>query len=155
MDALWHTIAMALGTTISLRHKTGQDLSRALRPVLVDVHEFAGRAALDAAMTRRLAIVAEELLINLLEHAIPTADSGEIACSLKLEWREDTLFLALEDDSVRFDPRRVTLLELPNADRGGGVGLALVKAFATIDDYVSADGINCLTLRMNPRPDSD
>lgn len=123
--------------------------------MLVDVHHFAGQVALDAAMTRRLAIVAEELLVNLLEHAIPTSASGEIAVSLRLEWREDTLFLALEDDSVRFDPRRVTLLELPNAVRGGGVGLALVKAFATIDDYASADGRNCLTLRMNSRADED
>lgn len=146
---------MALGTTISLRHKAGGELSRALRPALVEVHEFAGRAALDAAMTRRLAIVAEELLVNLLEHAIPANPNGEIAVALKLDWRDDTLFLALEDDSVRFDPRRVTLLELPNAERGGGVGLALVKAFATIDDYASADGRNCLTLRMNPRRDDD
>ena len=43
---------------------------------------------------------------------------------------------------------------MPNAERGGGVGLALVKAFAQIESYVSEGGLNRLTLRMNPRRDS-
>ena len=145
---------MAARTTISLNHRAEDDLSRALRPALVEVHEFAARIALDAAMTRRLVIVAEELLINLLEHGTESAPSGEISATLQIDHAVDDLALALEDDGAPFDPRGVGPVDLPNAERGGGVGLALVKAFAQIEDYVTERGRNCLTLRMNPRRDS-
>lgn len=145
---------MAARTTISLNHRADADLSRALRPALVEVHEFAAAIALDAAMTRRLAIVAEELLVNLLEHGAESAPGGEINATLRLDHADDGLALLLEDDGAPFDPRGMGPVDMPNAERGGGVGLALVKAFAQIESYVSEGGLNRLTLRMNPRRDS-
>lgn len=144
---------MASGTTISLCHRAGDDLSRALRPALVAVHEYAARIALDAAMTRRLAIVAEELMINLLEHGSAAAGREQLNATLRLDRTDDGLVLALEDDGAPFDPRGAGPVEMPNAERGGGVGLALVKAFAQIDDYATENGQNRLILRMNPRRD--
>ena len=144
---------MASGTTISLCHRAGDDLARALRPALVAVHEYAGRIALDAAMTTRLAIVAEELLTNLLEYGADAAPEGELHVNLRLDQGEAGLGLVLEDDGAPFDPRGVGPIDMPNAERGGGVGLALVKAFAQIDDYASEGGLNRLSLRMNPRRD--
>ncbi|GAC1408134.1 MAG: hypothetical protein NVSMB69_09170 [Novosphingobium sp.] len=144
---------MGSGTTISLCHRAGDDLSRSLRPALVEVHEFAGRIALDAAMTRRLAIVAEELLVNLLEHGGESAQGGELSASLRLEDTDRGLTLSLEDDGAPFDPRAVGPADMPNPERGGGVGLALVKAFAQIEGYASDGGRNRLWLRMNPRRD--
>ena len=144
---------MAARTTVSLNHRAEDDLSRALRPALVEVHEFAARIALDAAMTRQLVIVAEELMVNLLEHGAESAPGGEINATLRLDHSDDGLALVLEDDGAPFDPRGVGSVDMPNAERGGGVGLALVKAFAQIDDYVSEGGVNRLTLRMNPRRD--
>ena len=142
---------MASGTTISLCHRAGDDLSRALRPALVAVHEYAAQIALDAAMTRRLAIVAEELMINLLEHGAAMAGCTELNATLRLDQAGDGVVMVLEDDGAPFDPRGAGQVELPNAERGGGVGLALVKAFAQIDDYVTERGCNRLTLRMNSR----
>ena len=142
---------MALGTTISLSRRAGEDPSRVLRPALVAVLEFAGRAAYDAAMARRLAIVAEELLVNLLEHGIAAVEGGDLEITLRLDQTDEALVLALEDDGLAFDPRDVAPVDMPNAERGGGVGLALVKAFATIEDYASEAGCNRLTLTMNPR----
>ena len=142
---------MGSGTTISLCHQAGEDLSRTLRTALVEVHEFAGRIAIDAAMTRRLAIVAEELLVNLLEHGAESALGGALNASLRLDQTAEGLALTLEDDGVAFDPRGVGPVAMPNPERGGGVGLALVKAFAQIEGYTSEDGLNRLTLRMNPR----
>ena len=144
---------MGSGTTISLCHRAGEDLSRSLRPALVEVHEFAGRIALDAAMTRRLAIVAEELLVNLLEHSGESARGGELNASLRLDEKARGLSLTLEDDGAPFDPRDTGAVDMPNLDRGGGVGLALVKAFAQIEGYTSVGGRNRLSLRMNPRRD--
>jgi anti-sigma regulatory factor (Ser/Thr protein kinase) len=145
---------MASGTTISLCHRAGDDLSGVLRPALVEVHEFAARILLDAAMTRRLAIVAEELLINLLEHGAELASGRDLNVSLRMDEAADGLALSLEDDGVPFDPRAVGPFDLPNPERGGGVGLALVKAFAQIEGYASKDGLNRLTLRMSPRRDA-
>ena len=145
---------MAARTTVSLNHRAEDDLSRALRPALVEVHEFAARIALDAAMTRRLVIVAEELLVNLLEHGAEAAPGGEINATLRIDHADDGLALLLEDDGAPFDPRDVGPVDMPNPERGGGVGLALVKAFAQIDGYSSLGGLNRLTLHMNPRRDS-
>jgi anti-sigma regulatory factor (Ser/Thr protein kinase) len=152
---LWHITGMASGTTISLCHRAGDDLSRALRPALVEVHEFAGRIALDAAMTRRLAIVAEELLVNLLEHGASSGPSGALNAALQIDQTPERLELMLEDDGPSFDPRGAEPADMPNMDRGGGVGLALVKAFAQIDSYASAGGVNRLCLRMNRRREDD
>ncbi len=144
---------MGSGTTISLCHQAGDNLSRSLRPALVEVHEFAGRIALDAAMTRRLVIVVEELLVNLLEHSGESAGGGQLSASLRLDETARGLVLRLEDDGVPFDPRGAGAVDMPNQDRGGGVGLALVKAFAQIESYTTKSGLNRLTLRMNPRRD--
>jgi serine/threonine-protein kinase RsbW len=144
---------MGSGTTISLCHRAGDDLSHGLRPALVAVHEFAGRIALDAAMTRRLAIVAEELLVNLLEHSGESVDGGELNASLRIDDAAEGLTLTLEDDGIPFDPRDSGAVDMPNLDRGGGVGLALVKAFAQIESYGTSDGVNRLALTMNPRRD--
>lgn len=142
---------MASGTTISLCHRPGDNPSRVLRMALDAVREYATRVALDAAMTRQLTIVAEELMINLLEHGAAADGCARINVTLRLDLADEALVLVLEDNGTPFDPRSVAPVDLPNAERGGGVGLALVKAFARIDDYVTENGRNRLTLQMNSR----
>lgn len=135
-------------TTVSLVLGPDRDTSEAIRPALVAVHEFAGHLGLDTAMAMRLAIVAEEALMNLADHA---------ACEVPLEltlrlWREDggsaAVRIAVEDDGPPFDPRGVAAIDGPNPERGGGVGLALIRAWAEILDYRSQGGRNRLDLRM-------
>lgn len=136
---------MVSGTTISHCHKSGQELSDALVAATNAVESFAGAEGLDRIAARRLAIIVEEIVANLLDHA---AHDRDIAFNLSLDRGESGALVTLEDDSDPFDPRTVPLAEAPNPDRGGGVGLALVAAWADIVSYDSAGGWNRLVLQQ-------
>jgi anti-sigma regulatory factor (Ser/Thr protein kinase) len=118
--------------------------------MLAAAFEFAGQQALRAKLTRRLAIIVEEIVTNVLCHAGADRD---IALTLRLDQTAAGLFVSLEHDGSPFDPRLAPLPELPNPDRGGGVGLALVKAWAEIVGYDCQGRHNRLVLRLHPCPD--
>jgi serine/threonine-protein kinase RsbW len=136
---------MVSGTTISHCRKSGHDPCEALAAAQAGVDDFAGVQGLDRVAARRLAIIVEEVVANLLDHA---AHDRDIAFGLSLERNEGTVLITLEDDSDAFDPRTVPIAETPNPDRGGGVGLTLVAAWADIVSYDSAGGRNRLILRQ-------
>ena len=136
---------MVSGTTISHCHKSGHELSEALVAATDAVDSFADAEGLDKITARRLAIIVEEVVANLLDHA---AHGRDIAFHLSLDRGESGTLITLEDDSDPFDPRTVPIAETPNPERGGGVGLALVTAWADIVSYDSAGGRNRLILRQ-------
>lgn len=136
---------MVSGTTISHCHKAGRELSDALLAATGAVEAFAGTAELDRVTARRLAIIVEEIVANILDHA---AHGRDIAFTLSLHPDEGGPLVTLEDDSDAFDPRSVAPAEAPNPDRGGGVGLALVAAWADIVSYDSTGGRNRLVLQQ-------
>jgi anti-sigma regulatory factor (Ser/Thr protein kinase) len=136
---------MVSGTTISHRHTAGQPLSVALAPALAAATGFASQAGLDPIARHRLAIVVEELIANLGDHA---ARGRDFAFTLALEHAASGLWLVLEDDCPAFDPRHAAPIEMPNAERGGGGGLALVRAWCEIVTYDSDAAGNWLTLRF-------
>jgi anti-sigma regulatory factor (Ser/Thr protein kinase) len=136
---------MVSGTTISHCHKSGHELSQALVAATGAVDTFAYAEGLDRIAARRLAIIVEEIVANLLDHA---AHDRDIAFDLSLDRSESGTLVTLEDDSDAFDPRTVPIAEAPNPDRGGGVGLTLVTAWADIVSYDSAGGRNRLILRQ-------
>jgi len=136
---------MVSGTTISHCHRSGQELSDALVAATNAVETFAGEQELDRITARRLAIIVEEIVANLLDHAVHDRD---IAFNLSLRRGESGLLVTLEDDSDPFDPRSVAPAEMPNSERGGGVGLTLVAAWADIISYDSAGGWNRLVLQQ-------
>ncbi|HEX8055951.1 MAG TPA: ATP-binding protein [Novosphingobium sp.] len=136
---------MVSGTTISHCHKSGHELSAALLAATAAVEAFAGAADLDRVTARRLAIIVEEVVANVLDHA---AHDRDITLTLSLRPDESGPLVTLEDDSDPFDPRTAAPAEAPNPDRGGGVGLALVAAWADIVSYDSADGRNRLVLQQ-------
>lgn len=101
-------------------------------------------AGLEIATAARLAILVEELVFNLVEHGGIGAD-GDIELTLTRDDRG--LAIILSDTGEPFDPR---LAESDEAipDRGGGVGIDLIKAWSDIVDYRSQDGRNRLELRL-------
>jgi anti-sigma regulatory factor (Ser/Thr protein kinase) len=86
--------------------------------------------------------VVEEWVLNVLEHG--GAPEGA-TIRLSLELGESAIRIEASDPGVAFDPREVEM-EGPNLERGGGVGLALVKAWTTIEGYRRIDGRNEVTL---------
>lgn len=94
----------------------------------------------------RLAIVVEELVTNLEEHGgAPGTPIG-----LRLSRRGTSVELVLTDHGARFDPRDAVASDVP-PERGGGAGILLVLAWATIEGYTSDHGINRLTVILPPR----
>ena len=94
----------------------------------------------------RLAIVIEELVTNLYDHAEVGPDD-EVAIELSLS--EVDLRLVLTDSRRPFDPGSADNGDLP--ERGGGAGLKLVRAWASQIRYESENGFNRLVLHLPVR----
>jgi len=92
----------------------------------------------------RLCIVVEELITNLCEHGL--CDTAH-DIGLELVRRPDAIEVTIEDNGTPFDPRSAPERLVPSP-RGGGAGLGLVRAWATITSYESNDGRNRLRLTL-------
>ena len=140
-----HTIAMGAGKRFSARVSAGDDPAAASLAALVAAEDFAHDAGLDARGGARLAVVVEELVSNAIRHG---AADGAIMIDLSLTEGDGEIALALVDDGVAFDPTADRNFSGPDAESGGGVGLALVKAWANAFAYRRADGRNVIELRL-------
>lgn len=105
---------------------------------------FAERRQLSADVADRLAIIVEEWLMNVVEHG-RAAPAGQIV--LRLDQMGAKLRLSVSDPGVAFDPR-LAVFDGPNADRGGGAGLALIAAWSRIASYRRSGGRNRLVLEL-------
>lgn len=105
---------------------------------------FAADARLASGAADSLAIVLEEWLMNVVEHGRADARSQMV---IALERRGDRVRLSLSDAGVPFDPRAADF-DGPNTARGGGAGLALIRAWSRIETYRRAGGRNRLVLEL-------
>jgi anti-sigma regulatory factor (Ser/Thr protein kinase) len=104
---------------------------------------FAASAALPDDAADRLAVIVEESVANIVEHGRPAVGSLIV---LQLEQTGGRVRLSFSDAGLAFDPRAVED-EGPNLDRGGGVGIALIRAWSDIEAYERRAGRNRLVLR--------
>jgi anti-sigma regulatory factor (Ser/Thr protein kinase) len=122
-------------------------ISRALRLA----RAFAADAALDAAVTDRLALVVEEWIANVVEHG--GAHEGERRITLRLVLITEepgggaVVRVSVSDAGLPFDPR-AAIFAGPNAERGGGAGLAMIASLCRIASYARRAGRNHLVLDM-------
>jgi len=108
---------------------------------------FAVDAALNDEASEKLAIVVEEWLLNVVEHG-GAAEGSRIG--LRLRRLDGLVRITFTDSGQAFDPRPIEF-EGPNEERGGGAGLALIKAWTRIAAYARRSGRNCLVLEL-PAP---
>lgn len=99
----------------------------------------------------RLAIMIEELLANLFEHGRTGPDSMIV---LRLLRHPDHVQVVLEDGGLAFDPATADSTA-PIPERGGGAGLALVRAWAQQLSYSAEPELNRLELRYSLTPPGD
>ncbi len=112
---------------------------KAVSTALTAVRDFAAGAGICSCDV--LAIIVEELVGNLVDYGGRPGEEIE----LTLAHGPDGVRLRLSDGCAPFDPRIDTRGALPPG-RGGGAGLALVRAWSTIEAYELAGGRNTLRL---------
>lgn len=121
---------------------------QAVSIALAAARRFAGTAGLAPGDADRLAIIIEELVINIVEHG----DAAGAPITLRIAIAGPAIHLALADEGRFFDPRLAEQSEtIP--ERGGGVGLALVRAWTRIIGYSCENGCNRLELIVPLRND--
>jgi anti-sigma regulatory factor (Ser/Thr protein kinase) len=112
---------------------------------LAGAQQFSVAAGLAPTPSRRLAIIVEELVANLRDHAgLGAADTIE----MHLSHDADGTILVLTDPAAPFDPRLAPAPTGLPPESGGGAGLALVRAFAASIDYDHIAGRNRLTVHI-------
>ena len=136
---------MGAGKRFSARVSAGDDPAVASLAALAAAEDFALDAGLDARGGARLAVIVEELVSNAVRHG---ADAGSIAIDLMLEAGEGEVAIRLSDDGLAFDPTAERNFAGPDVETGGGVGLALVRAWANGFAYRREDGRNVVELRL-------
>ena len=115
----------------------------AVSRALAVVGGFIASANCGADAEAKLAIVVEELVANLIEHGNCLCDS-EI--ELELTALGSDIGVTLCDAGTAFDPRAFDSDAHLPPERGGGAGIALVKAWAIITGYECGEGRNILRL---------
>lgn len=97
----------------------------------------------------------EEAVVNLIDHTPATSE----AISVDLGWQGDRMVAVIEDSGPPFDLRQAKLPERPKTLEDaipGGLGILLIRSFASEIDYASKPGRNQLTLRFTvPAADSN
>jgi serine/threonine-protein kinase RsbW len=101
-------------------------------------HAFAADAVLSKGDAARLAVLVEELIANVCDHG------GCESCdtvSLSLSANDRSIGIEMDDPGRAFDP---TAAEMNGTvpERGGGAGIALVRAWASDFRYERRDGRN-------------
>jgi anti-sigma regulatory factor (Ser/Thr protein kinase) len=88
----------------------------------------------------------EEAVTNLIDHAPAASD-----IAVDLGWQGAVMVAAIEDCGPPFDPRTAPVPARPKTlddAMPGGLGLVLLRSFASDIDYRTAAGCNRLTLRF-------
>jgi serine/threonine-protein kinase RsbW len=91
-----------------------------------------------------LAVVMEEWVANVVEHGGPQ-DGARIV--LRLSLGDEGVRLSASDAGRPFDPRTARFAG-PNAERGGGAGLAMIAGLSRITAYQRRAGRNRLVLQI-------
>lgn len=91
----------------------------------------------------------EESVVNLIDHTVAPAETPDI--TVDLAWRDGVMVAVIEDRGPPFDPRSAEPPARPRSlddAEPGGLGLLLIRSFASEIDYETVPGGNRLTLRF-------
>jgi serine/threonine-protein kinase RsbW len=117
--------------------------NEAIREALTRAESYCEQAKCGENARAKLAIIVEEIVANIVEHGNCPAQT-QIELSFARVAGE--IVVTFVDEGERFDPRTSDAPgDLP-PDRGGGAGIALVKAWTSALDWDYKDGRNHLRL---------
>lgn len=131
------------GESKTLRVATNLQGADAAGQAIRAAETFAAAIDLPPATAMRLAIIVEELVLNIVEHGgIAAGDCVEMS----LASMGGEIGLVIEDPGTFFDPRTALPPGALPPERGGGAGLAMVQAWGRVLSYAANGGINRLEM---------
>lgn len=119
----------------------------ALEPARLAVLAFLAPFSPSPRTVYAIELVLEEVLTNEIKYAFDDHAEHPIELTVRLE--PDAVVLRFEDGGVAFDPLQASAPQAPTSVDDapvGGLGLVLVRSFATSASYERRDGRNCLTI---------
>jgi serine/threonine-protein kinase RsbW len=108
--------------------------------------EFAAGAGLPDDLSSRLLVVLDEVLSNVVNHALAGVADGEREIRLSVRLRPETVELEVTDDGPVFDPTAFTSGTTEGERPLGGAGLLFVRALMDEVRFTRQGDRNCLTL---------
>jgi anti-sigma regulatory factor (Ser/Thr protein kinase) len=138
--------------TAPLRLRIGHDIG-ALEPARQAVLDHLGAQAPSARAVYAIELVLEEVLSNQIKYAFSDAAGRSTGAEPLIEltvWTEPgAVLLQFEDNGAAFDPLQAAAPVAPTSidvAPVGGLGVVLVRKFASRASYQRREGRNCLTI---------
>jgi serine/threonine-protein kinase RsbW len=110
------------------------------------LNNFAAGAGLSVDLSSRLLVVLDEVLSNVINHALAGEVEGEREIRLCVRLRSETVELEVVDDGPAFDPGAFASGTTMAERRLGGAGLLFVRALMDEVRFTRQGDRNCLTL---------
>ena len=123
------------------------------------VDTFCARHRVDSGLALKLTLVLEELFTNTITHGLGAESDAPVRIALTAS-PPCSVSLVFEDSGPAFDPlaaatpRPAALDGAFDARPVGGLGIHLVKQFASTQRYAREDGLNRLWLTLDRAADS-
>lgn len=125
---------------------SGHDPRQAILEGLEFAREFLPKSSLGEHGCNKLAIIVEELVSNVVRHGSKERD---LSLWLSLEDVGGAVELELEDDGDAFDPSTKLRFKGPDGKSGGGIGLAIVRAWGENITYIRNGERNVIRMTVS------
>ncbi len=115
--------------------------------------EFLDEEGVRPAISHRVKLVVEELVVNVIQHGFD--DGGHHKILLDIRTESDGIAVVVEDDGKAFDLRKAVspaVHELSEAGKSGGLGVTIVKKMARDISYERVDGKNRVRVFIASKP---
>jgi serine/threonine-protein kinase RsbW len=112
---------------------------------------LAERCAVPTSTAYAVNLCLEEAVSNVIRHGSP----GDAGIGLSWNCQDGRLYVTIEDHGPEFDPRMVATPVAPaslNEAPIGGLGIHLMRQFATEMSYERRNGVNRLLFRFDSPP---
>jgi len=121
-------------------------------PGVESIEAFLREAGCSAGSVQQVAIVAEEILTNIVRDAWQDGAAGRCAVDVTADARDDGVLVSLrtDDDGMAFDPLQA---EAPDIEASleereiGGLGILLIRSMTDTQVYQRMDGHNIFEVR--------
>ncbi len=122
-----------------------------LGAMLAETEQAAADLGVDQSRRLLLVLIAEELIVNIINHAYAATSRGFVHIELQ-EADADTVLLTIIDTGMEFNPLRQKQPDLAadlNERQVGGLGVYLTRQLAASMDYRRIDDCNRISVSFS------